>query len=345
MPELRKDPIVGRWVIISTERGRRPSDFGRTVAPRMAGFCPFCPGNEEKTPPEVFAFRPAGTAPNSPGWSVRVVSNKFPALQIEGELNRKAEGIYDKMNGIGAHEVIIECPDHELELSQISVEQMNQVLTAYRARMIDLARDKRFRYIQVFKNHGEAAGASLEHSHTQLVATPIVPRRIYEEMKGCEQHFEMKERCIVCDIIDQEIMVGKRVVADNPDYLAVEPFAPRFPFETWIIPKAHQANFEQSYLGNYYSLARIMKETLMRINLTLSAPPYNFVVHTAPCNEPHAPRQFHWHLEIMPKLTRVAGFEWGTGFYINPTPPEDAAAYLREVVIPEEDLAMPRAGR
>jgi UDPglucose--hexose-1-phosphate uridylyltransferase len=339
MPELRKDPIVGRWVIISTERGRRPSDFGRTVAPKHAGFCPFCMGNELKTPPEVFAVRENGSPPDSPGWRVRVVSNKFPALQIEGDLNRKAEGIYDKMNGIGAHEVIIECPDHELELSQLPIDQMNLVLTAYRARMIDLARDKRFRYIQVFKNHGEAAGASLEHSHTQLVATPIVPRRILDELKGLDQHFEMKERCILCDIVDQEIMIGKRVVVDNPDYLAIEPFAPRFPFETWIVPKAHHASFEQSFQGNYFSLARIMKETLMRIHVTLSSPPYNFVIHTSPCNEPQGARQFHWHLEIMPKLTRVAGFEWGTGFYINPTPPEDAAAYLRDAAITEAEPA------
>ncbi len=343
MPELRKDPIVGRWVIISTDRGRRPSDFGRPVAPKRSGFCPFCLGNEEKTPPEVFAVREPGTNPDTPGWRVRVVSNKFPALLIEGNLNRKAEGIYDKMNGVGAHEVVIESPTHDCELSAHAIEQIHLVLLAYRARMIDLARDKRFRYIQVFKNHGEAAGASLEHSHTQLVATPIVPRRILDELKGCQQHFEMKERCIFCDIIDQELTVGKRVVADNAEYLAIEPFAPRFPFETWILPKAHQSSFEQSYQGNYFTLARILKETLLRINLTLGAPPYNFVIHTSPCNEPHGPQQFHWHLEIMPKLTRVAGFEWGTGFYINPTPPEDAATYLRDVAVPEESLALPKA--
>jgi len=339
MPELRKDPVVGRWVIISTDRSRRPTNFTPVRVEKTTSFCPFCPGQEDKTPPEVYACRQNGGGPNSTGWKVRVVPNKFPALQIEGDLNRKAEGIYDKMNGIGAHEVIIECPDHELELSQLPIDQMNLVLTAYRARMIDLARDKRFRYIQVFKNHGEAAGASLEHSHTQLVATPIVPRRILDELKGLDQHFEMKERCILCDIVDQEIMIGKRVVVDNPDYLAIEPFAPRFPFETWIVPKAHHASFEQSFQGNYFSLARIMKETLMRIHVTLSSPPYNFVIHTSPCNEPQGARQFHWHLEIMPKLTRVAGFEWGTGFYINPTPPEDAAAYLRDAAITEAEPA------
>lgn len=341
MPELRRDPVIGRWVIISTERGRRPSDFSRAVVTTGNGFCPFCPGNEDKTPPEVFAVRENGSQANQPGWHVRVVSNKFPALQIEGELHRRAEGIYDKMNGVGAHEVVIESPDHLGEMSQLPVEQINLVLTAYRARMIDLSRDQRFRYMQIFKNHGEAAGASLEHAHTQLVATPIVPRRILEELSGCEQHFHIKERCIFCDIIDQEMTVGKRVVAENPDYIAIEPFAPRFPFETWILPKAHQPSFELAYHGNFLSLARILKETLMRLHLALGAPPYNFVLHTSPCNDPEGPRQYHWHFELMPKLTRVAGFEWGTGFYINPTPPEDAAAYLRDVRIPEEALALP----
>jgi UDPglucose--hexose-1-phosphate uridylyltransferase len=341
MPELRRDPVIGRWVIISTERGRRPSDFSRGVVSKTNGFCPFCPGHEDKTPPEVYAVRENNSLPNQPGWRVRVVSNKFPALQIEGELNRRAEGIYDKMNGIGAHEVVIESPEHSEELSQLSVEQINHVLSAYRARMIDLSRDQRFRYMQIFKNHGEAAGASLEHSHTQLVATPIVPRRILEELSGCEQHFHIKERCILCDIIDQEMTVGKRIVAENPEYLAIEPFAPRFPFETWILPKIHQPSFELSFHGNFLELARILKETLMRIHLTLGGPAYNFVLHTSPCNDPEGPRQYHWHIELMPKLTRVAGFEWGTGFYINPTPPEDAAAYLRDARIPEESLALP----
>ncbi len=340
MPELRRDPVVGRWVIISTERGKRPSDFGAPVASKRSGFCPFCPGHEEKTPPEVYAVRENGGPPNGPGWRVRVVSNKFPALQIEGDLNRRAEGMYDKMNGVGAHEVIIESPDHDRELSCHSVEQINLILSAYRARIVDLARDKRFRYIQLFKNHGEAAGASLEHSHTQLVATPIVPRRIMEELNGCAQHYEMKERCIFCDVIDQELAIGKRVVAENNDYISICPFAPRFPFETWILPKAHQAYFEQSFEGNFYSLARLLKENLMRMNRALNDPPYNFVLHTSPCNDFRGPKHHHWHLEIMPKLTRIAGFEWGTGFYINPTPPEDAASYLRDVQIRPEELSL-----
>lgn len=339
MPELRKDPIVGRWVIIATERGKRPSDFGQIDAPKTVGFCPFCPGNEAKTPPEVYALRPTDTAADAPGWSVRVVSNKFPALQIEGTLNRKAEGIYDRMNGVGAHEVLIETPDHSLELSQLPEEQIDRVLIACRERILDLAKDRRFRYVQVFKNHGEAAGASLEHSHTQLIATPIVPRRVVEELKGCADHYELKERCIICDVIDQETSTGKRLVCENEDYITLEPFASRFPFETWILPKRHEHFFEDAFRGNFRSLAGILKETLQRLNVALNRPPYNYVLHTSPCNDWEGPRHYHWHIEIMPKLTKVAGFEWGTGFYINPTPPEEAAAYLREVDLLAGDAA------
>jgi len=333
MPELRRDPIVGRWVIISTERGKRPSDFGQIKPARRTGFCPFCPGNESKTPPEVYAFRENGSLPNSAGWLVRVVSNKFPALQIEGTLDRRAEGIYDKMNGVGAHEVLIETPEHEAELSELPRDQIVLILKAIRARMLDLARDRRFRYIQIFKNHGEAAGASLEHSHIQLIATPIVPRRVVEELNGCASHFELKERCIVCDIVDQEMEILKRVVCNNEEFLSIEPFAPRFPFETWVVPTHHASNFESMDDELLEEFAQVLKESLQRINLALNKPPYNFVLHTSPCNDWKDTHTYHWHLEIIPKLTKVAGFEWGTGFYINPTPPEAAAQFLREVVL------------
>jgi UDPglucose--hexose-1-phosphate uridylyltransferase len=333
MPELRRDPIVGRWVIISTERGKRPSDFGQIQPARKTGFCPFCAGNESKTPPEVFAYRDDGTLPDTPGWKVRVVSNKFPALQIEGNLDRRAEGIYDRMNGVGAHEVLIETPDHEAELSELPRAQIVLILQAMRTRIIDLAKDRRFRYIQIFKNHGEAAGASLEHSHVQLIATPIVPRRVVEELNGCASHFELKERCIVCDIVDQETEIQKRVVCQNEGFLCIEPFAPRFPFETWVLPMHHQSKFEEIDDERLAQFAEVLKESLQRINAALNKPPYNFVLHTSPCNDWKDTRTYHWHLEIMPKLTKVAGFEWGTGFYINPTPPESAAQFLREVSV------------
>jgi UDPglucose--hexose-1-phosphate uridylyltransferase len=317
-------------VIISTERGKRPMDFDQKPAKREGRFCPFCVGNEDKTPPEILAFRQNGSAPNSPGWDVRVVPNKFPALQIEGDLDRRAEGIFDKMNGIGAHEVVIETTSHEAELSELGEDHVALIVRTYIERLNDLKKDRRFRYILVFKNHGEAAGASLEHAHTQLIATPIIPIRVVEEIRGAESHFEMKERCIFCDVIQQELTDQKRIVSVGSAFVALEPFAPRFPFETWILPRQHSSSFEQLDAEGIKLFARALKETLTRLNRALSNPPYNFVIHTAPCHS-QAIESFHWHVELMPKLTRVAGFEWGTGFYINPTPPEDAARYLREI--------------
>jgi UDPglucose--hexose-1-phosphate uridylyltransferase len=335
MPELRKDPVVGRWVIISTERSRRPTNFRSENHQRDSSFCPFCPGHEDKTPPEVYAVRPNGGPANSPGWQVRVVPNKFPALQIEGTLDRRGEGLYDKMNGVGAHEVVIEGPDHTQDLADMPVEHLQHVLKAYRERIADLHRDKRFRYVLIFKNHGAQAGATLEHTHTQLIATPIIPKILQEELEGSRRYFELKERCVFCDIVQQETgeNQGRRIVVSTDHFLAIEPFAPRFPFETWILPRRHDASFH-SVEGpeEMREFATILKDTLQRLNRALDRPPYNFVIHTSPVHDGDL-EYYHWHLEIMPKLTRVAGFEIGSGFYINPTPPEDAAQYLREIAV------------
>ncbi|MEK6776707.1 MAG: galactose-1-phosphate uridylyltransferase [bacterium] len=329
MPELRKDPIIGRWVIISTNRGKRPTDFGESLIKRNGGFCPFCYGNEKVTPPEILAFRKNDSAPNTEGWSLRVVANKFPALQIEGELNKRAEGIYDKMNGVGAHEVIIETPHHDKTLSSLPLEKVEDTLWAYRERISDLKKDPRFKYILIFKNEGLSAGASLEHSHSQLIALPIIPKRVSEEIQGALVHYRYKERCIYCDILHQELESRIRVISENEHYVAMEPFTPRFPFETWILPKAHQSSFEQMPREKYALLAAILQDTLKRIDKTLNIPPYNYILHTSPIGE-EVNDYYHWHIEIMPKLTKVAGFEWGSGFYINPTPPEEAAEFLRE---------------
>jgi UDPglucose--hexose-1-phosphate uridylyltransferase len=330
MPELRKDPIVGRWVIISTERGKRPSDFPMETRKRDSKLCPFCPSNESSTPPEVFAYRENSSSPNTPGWSLRVIPNKFPALRIEGDLNREGMGIFDKMNGIGAHEVIIETPDHMEDLADLEAKRIESVVWAYRERIFDLKKDARFRHILIFKNQGEAAGASLEHSHSQLIATPIVPKRIVEEIGGAKKYYEYKERCIFCDIVKQDIQEGTRVVTQNEHFFSVEPFASRFPFETWILPKAHNHAFENIRPEQVKSFAEILKDTLQRLSMALNNPSYNFVIHSSPVDD-NSVNEYHWHLEIMPKLTKVAGFEWGTGFYINPTIPEDAAHYLREI--------------
>ena len=329
MPELRKDPIHGRWVIISTERSRRPSDFAPEERRPIGGFCPLCEGNEDRTPPEIVAFRDNGTLPNTPGWTLRVVPNKFPALRIEGELDREGEGIYDKMNGIGAHEVVIETPRHEETLITLPLKDVKNVLLAYRERITDLRRDQRLRYVLVFKNHGVAAGASLEHSHSQIIALPIVPKRVIEEIEGAKTYFNYKDRCVFCDIIRQELQQRYRVITENKSFLSIAPFASRFPFETWILPKTHQPSFELMEPSQYEQAAQILSDTLRRINQVLTDPPYNYVIHTSSSPEVDM-NYYHWHFEIMPKLTKVAGFEWGTGFYINPTPPEEAAEYMRE---------------
>ncbi len=332
MPELRKDPVVGRWVIIATERGKRPSDFGKEVEHKRGGFCPFCYGNEDKTPPEVLAYREPGTKPNSPGWWMRTVPNKFPALQIEGELNRQGEGMYDRMNGIGAHEVVIESPEHESSLATMDIKNVQEAIWAFRDRYIDLKKDSRFKYIIIFKNHGSAAGASLEHTHSQIIATPIIPKRALEELDGARKYYDYKERCVFCDIIRQEQGSGTRVITDTDEFISFCPFASRFPFEAWIMPKKHASGIENLKKTEVANFAGVLKSTLARIRASLDDPPYNFIIHCAPCEPADIPH-YHWHMEIMPKLTKVAGFEWGTGFYINPTPPEDAAKYLREAQV------------
>lgn len=335
MPDLRKDPIVDRWVIISTERGKRPKDYPSVTLNSHRGFCPFCYGNEDKTPPEVYCLRPKGYPANSPNWKLRVVPNKFPALKIEGKLDRVGEGIFDKMSGIGAHEVIIESPEHETPLEMIPESGVKDCLYAYQQRMLDLKKDTRFRFILIFKNHGEAAGASLEHSHSQLIALPIVPELICEELAGARRHYEYKERCIFCDIIAQERGNGIRVVLENDNFIAMCPYAPRFPFETWILPKYHSAHYELDTNGHFGDAANILKEILMKIKIALDSPPYNFVLHSAPF-QGHHDDYYHWHIEVMPKITKMAGFEQGTGFYINPTPPEEAAETLRSIKVPPQ---------
>ena len=330
MPELRKDPIIGRWVIVNTERGKRPSAFSTVPSKSDATLCPFCPGNESATPPEVLAYRQSSTEPNRPGWRLRVISNRYPALVIEGSTRREPHGIYDKMHGVGAHEVIIETPHHGHDLVDLSDWEARDVLWAYRERMIDLERDQRFKYILIFKNHGEAAGASLEHAHSQLIATPIIPKRVTEEIEGARKYFDFKERCIFCDIIRQEVDDNARLVKDHDAFISFEPFASRFPFETWIIPKTHQSSFLEMSDDEYLMLARCLKDTLARLKYALGNPPLNYILHTRPISrESH--EYFHWHFEVIPKLTKVAGFEWGSGFYINPTAPEDAAEFLRGI--------------
>lgn len=333
MPELRKDPVVGRWVIIAHERAKRPRDFvGEAQAQTTRGTCPFCEGNEAQTPPEIVAYRNGENTPNGPNWRVRVVPNKFPALRIEGDLNKRGEGMYDRMNGVGAHEVIIESPDHLISLSELPEDRVREVLWVYRERLLQLKQDPRFVHGVLFKNVGANAGASLEHIHSQLIVTPIVPISVWEEMTGALEFYNYRGRCIYCDMINQEVETGSRLVLDTPGFTAFCPYASCFPYETWLVPKAHSSHYENIDDRSIDDLAGALREVLLRLEQALNRPAYNYIIHTAPFDNWEMPH-YHWHIEVIPRLTRLAGFEWGTGFFINPVPPEDAAAALREVAL------------
>jgi UDPglucose--hexose-1-phosphate uridylyltransferase len=329
MPELRRDPIVGRWVIIATERARRPNHFRRAEEP-PGGLCPFCPGHEDKTPAEVYVWGRPAVPPNVAGWQVRVVPNRYPALMIEGQLDREADGIYDRMNGVGAHEVVIETPEHSRDLSELTDAQVTEVLFAFKARVLDLRNDRRFRYILIFKNHGSAAGATLEHTHSQLIALPVTPRQVADEIEGARRHHEHRERCIYCDIVGQERKDRSRLVHENEEFLVFEPWAPRSPFETWIVPRRHESNFEAEPKERLAFAAQALRTTLAKLMTGLGRPAYNFMIHTNPLGDPSS-ASYHWHIEVVPALTQVAGFEWGSGFHINPVPPEEAAEFLRKI--------------
>jgi UDPglucose--hexose-1-phosphate uridylyltransferase len=332
MPELRKDPILGRWIIISKERSQRPTDFVIEEFKSTGGFCPLCPGNEKTTPNEVMVFgREPGLPPNSAGWQLRVVPNKFPALVIEGDLQKEGEGLYDRMNGIGAHEVVIESPGHEDRFTYLPPEQMILVFKAFQNRILDLSRDPRFCYVMVFKNYGRAAGASLEHPHSQLVALPILPRMVTSELEGTLSYYKYKDRCIYCDIIRQEMQQDIRLVCQNDLFVCLTPFAPRSPFEMWILPKHHSSSYSEQSEESLRGLVGIFSESLRRLDACIPNVPYNFVLHTQPLRSKPL-EHYHWHFEIVPKLTSIAGFEWGSGFYINPMPPEDTCKYLREAL-------------
>jgi UDPglucose--hexose-1-phosphate uridylyltransferase len=339
MSRLRKDPIVGRWIIISTSRPKKPENYTTYDEPESGvtpAECPFCGGNEAKTPPEIAAFRPEDAAPNSKDWWLRVIPSKFPVLHVEGSLEREGAGIYDWMNGVGAHEIIIETPEHAVRLEDLPENQVEKVLWAYRDRILDLERDSRLRYVLVFKNQGWSAGSPVSHSHSQIIATPVIPKAVKEKLNGAKAYYDYKERCIFCDMIRQELSSPERVIEETRHFLVMAPFAPRYPFETWIFPKKHASSYVDITKEEIMDFSRTLRHTLKRLGVVLNNPPYNYTLYTAPNRIPRRSHwqtlseDFHWHLEIMPRITRLEGFERGSGFYINPTPPEEAAKYLRD---------------
>lgn len=338
MSELRWDPVKLHWVIIAVERGRRPRDFHTEPESDISMACPFCYGNEDKTPSEIFAIRPNGVK-NESNWSVRVIPNKYPALRVEGELNSRAYGIYDVMNGIGAHEVIIETPDHKRSMADLNHNEIRDVLIAYRHRHLDLRKDLRLRYLVIFKNHGSRAGATLYHSHSQLIGVPLIPPVAATQLRVSRNYFRTKERCLFCDIIDFELREGLRIVKEFSNFVILTPYASSSPFELRLFPKKHSHDFAMMDDAQLAELAVVMKDMLARLKAVLKDAAYNFILHTAPPMHPRAGKptdwssieyDYHWHIELVPRLTQFAGFEWGTGFYINPTSPEDAAQFLRD---------------
>ena len=325
MSELRRDPIAGTWVIMAPERAARPLDFRRPPPqPKARETCPFCAGRESMTPPEISAVR------DDKGWRVRVVPNRYPALRVEEEWREGGDGLLASMPGVGAHEVVIEGPEHLLSLTELPAERIPEIISMYRTRLVDLKRDMRLVHGLVFKNVGERAGASLEHVHSQIIATPVLPDRVYVEYERCAGHLRATHRCRPCELVDREMKEGVRVVAESPHFAVVAPWAAKTPFETHVVPKQHASHFETIDDAGVAEVAGLLQATLRRVERALDSPAYNMLLHTAPLNG-HSPEGWHWRIEIIPRIVGLAGFEWGTGFFINTVPPESAAAYLRDL--------------
>jgi UDPglucose--hexose-1-phosphate uridylyltransferase len=339
LSEFRWDPLKKTWVITKNQRTRQPREFiFKRIDPSLS-VCPFCPGQEGKTPEEIFAVRSPQSHANGPGWQLRVVPNKFPTLRIEGKLNQQSNGIYRSMQGVGAHEVIIETPDHDRSMAQLDIAETTTVLKAYRARLLDLRQDKRFRYLQVYKNHGVEAGAPLPHLHSQLMAVPITPPVMRNELNSCRDHFLDTGHCLICDMLAQESSDGRRIVYNDGRFIVMAPYASCFPFELRLFPTQHNHDFALQNDEELTACAKALQDMLRRIYGLLDDSPFNFILHTSPPinSQPHKPgywetlpQDYHWHIEFVPRTNRIAGFEWGSGFFVNPLPPEEAAKFLRE---------------
>ena len=327
--EIRRDPVTGRQVVIDLTPSKPRSDFEPEPPPRDRNpeHCAFCEGQEELTGHELYAWR-QGSSPNTPGWAVRVLPNRVPLLRIEATNGPVVDGLLISHEGLGAHEVVIETPRHDEALHDLSAEAICRVLWAWRSRLLDLKRDIRFVCAIVFKNHGRASGARMDHSHSQILTSPFVSPLVDDELRGAAGHFKLTGHCVFCDVIEQELTQKVRTVSDTGAILAIAPYASRLPFETWLLPREHQARYEDASDATLAEMAAVLKQTLERINWALEEPAYNLVLHTAPFHG-EQDESYHWHLEILPRVTRVGGLEWGSGLTRNPMPPEEAAKWLR----------------
>jgi UDPglucose--hexose-1-phosphate uridylyltransferase len=338
---LRFDITTNDWVIFAPRRALRPHDFQqrpKAPTPDTDKACPFCPGNEHLTPAEVFAVRD-GSPPNSRGWKVRVMPNKFPALRIEEDFHRGQSGrLFSYMGGCGAHEVIIDSPSHSLVLAQQAVEQVRLLLWTLQQRYIDLMRDPRFQTIVLFKNHGERAGTSLAHPHCQLIAASVVPHMLRHKLSVAAQYFDRTGECVYCAMAEEELAAKERLVTMNDHFIALCPYASTVPFETWIFPRVRQSSFRWLDPSLLRPLAEILKNVLARLYVGLNDPDFNLTIDTVPRGEEQG-EYFLWHIQILPRLTQRAGFEMGSGMSINPVLPEEAAALLREVKCERVEIA------
>ena len=332
--ELRTDPITGGTVAIDLGPFRRRDDFElqpvRLADPTAA--CPLCAGREADAGPEILAWREGGPS-NVPGWSVRVVPNRNPMLRIEGRVEVHAEGLFESRDGLGAHEVIVETPIHDQPLQMVDVDRLWRVLWAWRTRIQDLKRDTRFASVVIVKNHGRASGARLDHSHSQLTAFPLIPPALADKLRGAARHLSIKGTCVYCDLTAQELADGRRIISDQGAVIAIAPYASRVPFETWLLPRDHAPRFEEATDATLHDLATTFRSVMARIDWALERPAYNLVLHSAPLSG-DADTAFHWHLEIIPRVTRLSGLEWGSGVYRNPVAPEEAAGVLRDSLQP-----------
>jgi UDPglucose--hexose-1-phosphate uridylyltransferase len=333
MPQIRKDPLSDCWVIYAEAREQRPNEFERVERRRADARCPFCAGNENDTPPALVTYSANGhpREGSDSSWTLRVVPNKYPALVPRGMAEPESTGMYVAGAPFGAHEVIIESPRHVASLTELTPEEAQLTMRAYRERMRALQDVSELRYALIFKNVGPEAGASLEHAHSQLVATPMVPRQIQQELTACRQWHRTRKVCFFCEVIADERAHRSRLVAESEHFLAVCPYASRVPFEVWILPRQHQSHFERQSEQMLADLAQFAQCVLRRLEQVHEHLAYNYFLHTAPFRA-RALGHFHWHLEILPRLPTTAGFEWGGGYFINPVPPEQAAANLRSAV-------------
>ena len=343
MPQFRKDPVVGRWVIIASERARRPGNFIDISDNELEDDeqeCSFC--NSQRKVIYTAERDPSSDLDPTSG-SVRVVFSEDSVSESQKDFQRREQGLYDVIKGLGVHEIVIETPEHLANMADLHVNQIRLIFETYAARMRELEKNQQLEYAVVYKNYGPAAGGRQEgHTRSHILAAPVWPIRVKEKLIGAKEYYNRNKNCIYCDLIGQEIKFAKRVVLETEHFIAITPFAARYLFEQWVLPKEHHCDFFHGIKEREGELAAMMKTLLQKLQYGLDDPAYNFVIQTDPFrhNNPNAKdwemleQGYHWHIELMPRLTRMAGFEKGTGFYINAIPPEDIAEFLKETKIP-----------